>query len=108
MTANAKQHRGHRPLRDAGLIADHFDHSHIAAGRACGANASYIARYSGGAWWAFAHNGLDGVGATLAMSGSNLFVGGNFAQSNDGTVKNNTMFDKKEGKRCIPNGSTAY
>jgi trimeric autotransporter adhesin len=52
-------------------------------------NLNYIARYSGSAWSALAHNGLNsGVVDALAVIGSDLYVGGYFTQTKDGTVKN--------------------
>jgi hypothetical protein len=50
-----------------------------------------IARYSGGAWSALAHNGLAGGYGwvqALAVSGSDLYVGGPFTQTADGAVTN--------------------
>ena len=59
-----------------------------------------IATFSGGAWSALSNDGLDNadeVGNSrpasvfaLAASGNDLYVGGNFTQSGDGTVKNLT------------------
>ena len=50
-----------------------------------------IARYTGGTWYALDHNGLNyimyGVCA-LAVSGSDLYVGGEFTQTKDSAVTN--------------------
>jgi len=47
-----------------------------------------IARYtSGGTWSAFANNGLNNAVYALAVMGSDLYVGGIFTQTIDGTVK---------------------
>ena len=51
-------------------------------------NLNNIAKYSGGVWSAFAHNGLGNYVQALAVSGSDLYVGGWFTQSADGTVNN--------------------
>ncbi len=45
-----------------------------------------IARYSGGAWSAFAHKGLNNYVTALAVSGSDLYVGGYFTQTVDGAI----------------------
>jgi len=58
-------------------------------------NLNHIARYNGGAWLALANNGLmandvdSGNVSALAMSGSDLYVGGwYFTQTADGKVTN--------------------
>jgi trimeric autotransporter adhesin len=49
-------------------------------------NLNNIARYSGGAWSALDHTGLDNIVFALAVMGSDLYVGGLFKQTADGTV----------------------
>ena len=50
-------------------------------------NLNHIARYSGGIWSALPHNGLNGGVWALAVSGSDLYVGGlSFSQTFDGAV----------------------
>jgi len=51
-------------------------------------NLNYIARYSNGAWSALANNGLSNFVRALAISGSDLYVGGLFTQTADGAVTN--------------------
>jgi hypothetical protein len=52
-------------------------------------NLGNIARYSAsGTWSALDHNGLDGPVSALAVMGSDLYAGGSFSQTGDGTVKN--------------------
>jgi hypothetical protein len=52
-------------------------------------NLSYIARYScDGKWSTLANNGLDYYVYALAVSGSDLYVGGRFTQTGDETVPN--------------------
>lgn len=47
---------------------------------ATGWGASHIAKYAGGSWYTLTNgwNGVDGVVRALAMSGTNLYVGGDF------------------------------
>jgi hypothetical protein len=54
------------------------------------ANLGGIARYDtvAGTWNALPHEGLSSYVYVLATSGSNLYVGGNFSQTGDGTVIN--------------------
>ena len=59
-------------------------------------NLNLIARYSAGAWLPFANTGLSNPGGSsgtagvyaIAVTGSNLYVGGTFNQTADGTLKN--------------------
>jgi trimeric autotransporter adhesin len=56
-------------------------------------NLNHIARYSGGTWSALANHGLTGNNSSsyvsaIAVVGSDLYVGGLFQQTKDGTVKN--------------------
>ena len=63
-------------------------------------NLNNIAKYSGGVWSALAHDGLNvsvsGVLA-LAVTGSDLYVGGDFSQTADGTVTNLVGIAKYSG-----------
>jgi N-acetylneuraminic acid mutarotase len=49
---------------------------------------NYIARYdtAAGTWHALSNNGLNGTVYALAVSGSDLYAGGTFNQSSDGSV----------------------
>ena len=60
-------------------------------------NLRNIARYSGGAWSALAHNGLNICCIALAVSGSDLYVGGYFTQTADGSVTNLNHIAKYSG-----------
>ena len=51
-------------------------------------NLFYIAKFSGGAWSALPHNGLSSYVNALAVSGSDLYVGGTFTQTFDGALTN--------------------
>ena len=57
-----------------------------------------MAKYSGGTWSPLANNGLSGQGGVraLAASGSDLYAGGAFLQTADGT-KTNLSFIAKFG-----------
>ena len=59
-----------------------------------------IAKFSGGAWSALPHNGLNMVNGqvnALAVSGSDLYVGGEFTQTADGAVTNLNNIAKFSG-----------
>jgi len=48
-------------------------------------------------WWAFAHTGLNYPVDALAVMGSDLYVGGEFTQTADGTVTNLNHIAKYSG-----------
>jgi hypothetical protein len=62
-------------------------------------NLNNIAKYSGGAWSALANHGLNYGARALAVSGSDLYVGGAFSQTADWptTVKNLNKIAKYSG-----------
>ncbi len=51
-------------------------------------NLNHIAKYSAGTWSALANHGLNNFVWTLAVIGSDLYVGGYFSQTADGSVTN--------------------
>ena len=61
-------------------------------------NLNHIAKYSGGgAWSALAHHGLNSEVDALAVIGSDLYVGGDFTATADGTVTNLNGIAKYSG-----------
>lgn len=62
-----------------------------------------IAKFSAGAWEALPHGGLNNVEyagdivASLVVSGSDLYVGGNFSQTADGAISNLNSIAKLSG-----------
>jgi hypothetical protein len=60
-------------------------------------NLNSIAKYSGGMWSALAHNGLNGIVCALAVSGTDLYVGGVFSGSADGSLPNLNHIVKYSG-----------
>ncbi len=63
----------------------------------CVTNLNNIAKFSGGAWSALPNNGLNNQVNALAVSGSDLYVGGNFSQTFDGMVTNLRNIAKLSG-----------
>ena len=53
-------------------------------------NLNYIARYdtNAGTWNALPNQGFNDIGRRFLVSGTDLYVGGNFTQTGDGTVTN--------------------
>ena len=68
-------------------------------------NLGNVARYdtTGGAWHALPDQGLDATVTALAVSGSDLYAGGSFTQTADGTVTNLNYI-----ARCDTTGDTWY
>jgi trimeric autotransporter adhesin len=60
-------------------------------------NLNFIAKYSGGTWVALSNHGLNGPVRTLAVSGSDMYVGGQFDFTNDMNVLNLTNIAKYSG-----------
>ena len=60
-------------------------------------NLNFIAKYSGGTWVALANHGLNGIARALTVSGSDLYVGGQFDFTNDMAVTNLRNIAKYSG-----------
>ncbi len=69
-------------------------------------NLNHIARYSGGAWHALPHGGLNDTVTALGVDGTQLYVGGNFTGTADGsrTDLNNIAWFSQNKWIAMPHG----